>query len=112
MNKKKYLLIKDGDVTQNWLEENHFFWDEARRMYIHRYTIWRIDDTPECVYAEIRLNAETKDVELDVYMDKKTYYGPWYLDQLGIETDEEVVIMNRRIKGEFERLGIIERVEI
>ena len=107
MNNKRYKLLLDGEIKQNWLEENHFFWNEARGVYLHRFTVWRISET-ETVYCEIRLNIHTKECRVDCYLDPKTLYGPAYSDLWGIDQIEEMTTIYRRIKDEFHRLGIVE----
>ena len=110
MNNKRYKLLLDGEIKQNWLEENHFFWNEARGVYLHRFTVWRISET-ETVYCEIRLDIHTKECRVDCYLDPKTLYGPAYSDLWGIDQREEMTTIYRRIKDEFHRLGIVEDLD-
>lgn len=107
MNKKRYFL--NHDCNNAWLEENHFFWSQPHNMYIRRFNVWRISDI-EAAYGEIRLDPETRYIEFDVYINTKTYYGPYYHAEWGLTdpANPDVATLSKRIKDEFYRLGIEE----
>ena len=106
MNNLKYKLNHISPVNQSWLEENHFFWSDTYNAYIKRLNVWHISDT-ESVYGEIRLDPESNFVNFEVYTAPKTYYGPYYYAQWTSDATEEVETINKRIKNEFDYLGIV-----
>lgn len=110
MNNTKYKLDISEPVTQSWLEANHFFWNRAQDMFIHRFNVWRITET-ESAYGEFRLSPGTYDVEFDVYISPKNYFGMYYQGKWGLlEEDDhlEFETMLRRIQSEMDRFGIVE----
>lgn len=107
MNNKRYKLNLNMDIEQNWLEGNNFFWSDVHNLYIHRFNVWKISETSK-VYCEVRLNINTKECSVDVYENPKTFYGPFYCSIWNIEAIDEIEIINKRIKDEFYRIGIVE----
>ena len=110
MNHKKYkLIITDNKLTQEWLDENDFYWNNKYKMYIHHWTLCKIGDF-DVVYGELRLDPNTLICEFDAKTGKKSYYGPYLLYLRGFAdlTNPYLTGVLRHIKSEFHRLGIVE----